>query len=456
MRDLDPAVAELLTSLVPPYHGREEWEAVLASAGIAPAAAGRRRRRRSGIRLLIVAAVVVGTVAAVLLAPSRGAGDTVVERALGAIGGAPVLHAVVEREQDNGTLVHLEGGAEREWRTVMRTEVWYDGARKLQRTVTSRAGVVVDEELQSPAGWFSREGRVFTCAWIAGHPVEATRHRVSCNLSGENGTTPRPIPEDPPTPDPALTTFLSGYRTALADGSVRETGRGSVDGVAVLWLELRLPGGTIEQVALDADTYRPVLVEQPRDRYRVREIESVAAAAADFSRPKVLPVRERPAVGEVAAEREITPRAASTALGRTAAWAGRALNGLPLTHLRLQTLTTGYGIDSGVAPIRSTGLELLYGEPVAGTGDGVVIHEAPRPEFAYGLGDRFRPLPPEGWLALNAIPEVEPAGGGEPSTSGSMIWNGMLRKAGLYITLTASTRELLLAAARALHPIAQT
>ena len=108
--------------------------------------------------------------------------------------------------------------------------------RGLERTVMLSDGRVLQEELQTPQGAWTGDGPVYTCAWIAAHPVEATAARVSCNASGDNGTIPRRIPEPRPSLDPALAGFVTGYREALADGTARRDGTGTVDGRAVEWL----------------------------------------------------------------------------------------------------------------------------------------------------------------------------------------------------------------------------
>ena len=51
------------------------------------------------------------------------------------------------------------------------------------------------------------------------HPIEATRARVSCNFNGDNGTTPRQIPEEPATLDPALVGFELDVYWALVGGA---------------------------------------------------------------------------------------------------------------------------------------------------------------------------------------------------------------------------------------------
>src|SRR5205823_957224 len=114
-------------------------------------------------------------------------------------------------------------------RVLVRTEVWFDAAKKLRHTVTTKDGRVVEDVLETPEEVLSEEGPVWTCARIARHPVEATRDRVSCNFNGDNGTTPRDVPETPPVLEPALATFLSGYRQALESGHAHIVGEGTID-----------------------------------------------------------------------------------------------------------------------------------------------------------------------------------------------------------------------------------
>jgi hypothetical protein len=165
------------------------------------------------------------------------------------------------------------------------------------------------DELATPQGVTSDSGPVWTSARISAHPVEATRAGVSCKFSRDNGTTPRHIPETPPSVDPALLGFVDGYRQALASGSARRIGEGTVEGQRVIWLEFRLPdryraqgeppADLRERVAVASDTYRPLLIRPITNvtagpDYEVLEIGTVARADANFSKPKLIPPKKRP------------------------------------------------------------------------------------------------------------------------------------------------------------------
>ena len=131
--------------------------------------------------------------------PWSGRGG-LVDRALAAIGSGEVIHVVETTEGPGRTVVDLRTGAES---PVEQTrEIWFDDERGLLRSVQRIGGTVTSETLETPQGAWTRAGRVYTCAWIAAHPVEATKARVSCNPSGKNGTTPRHVPEPRPVADP--------------------------------------------------------------------------------------------------------------------------------------------------------------------------------------------------------------------------------------------------------------
>src|SRR5688500_554582 len=123
-----------------------------------------------------------------LVAPWQA--PSLTDRALAALGGDPVLH-VVTSQPDAWAGIRIDIATGRANVRLRETEMWFDEDRGLKRTVTRLDGVVLDEMLETPAGGFTQSGPVMTCAWIAAHPVEATRRGVSCNASGENGTTPR-------------------------------------------------------------------------------------------------------------------------------------------------------------------------------------------------------------------------------------------------------------------------
>src|SRR5439155_78086 len=83
------------------------------------------------------------------------------------------------------------------------------------------------------------------------------------------GTVPHNVPEPAPVIDPGLSGFLNGYQDALANGTARRVGEGTIDGRPVIWLEMHLalprpPGADqtpdpIEQRgAIDSESYRPI------------------------------------------------------------------------------------------------------------------------------------------------------------------------------------------------------
>jgi hypothetical protein len=128
--------------------------------------------------------------------------------------------------------------------TTLRQEVCFDQGRDLKKTISTINGTVFNELLESREGEFTPSGPIFTGGWVAGHPLEATKARVSCNANMQNGTTPHPIPEPPPTLDLALAGFLDDYRVALTSGQAREIGEGQFDGHEVIWLRVASSGPT--------------------------------------------------------------------------------------------------------------------------------------------------------------------------------------------------------------------
>jgi hypothetical protein len=126
-------------------------------------------------------------------------------------------------------------------------------------------------------------------------------------------------------------------------------------------------------------------------------------------------------------------------------WLGQSWQGLRLVSLELQTLSRGYAPGSGAASSRSSrGLSIRYAD---GTGGFVEIAQASAPEPAYAFAEgaltfNRNPIPRSGRVEV-----VELGGSGLPRVI------GQLRLPGVYVTMWASTRELCLAAARALTRI---
>ena len=124
-------------------------------------------------------------------------------------------------------------------------------------------------------------------------------------------------------------------------------------------------------------------------------------------------------------------------------WLGRTFRELPLRDLELQTLETRYGPDSKQPPKRSQGVQLVYGERPATY---VWIRESRGPELAYGFfGQTIQP--PPGFLLLREVRVLT-----APVPSGVVLWDGQLVRGRLHLALEATSKELLLAAARSLVP----
>jgi hypothetical protein len=267
-----------------------------------------------------------------------------------------VLHVIVATPGSQRTLVDIETG--RPIERDARTEIWFDHSRDLKKSVYTLDGEVLDEALETAEGGWTRGGRIITCAWIAAHPVEATKMRVSCNENMQNGTTPRHIPEKPPTLEDALAGFVDRYQSALASGAARELGRGRIGDRDVVWLQLVRDD---QRVAVDAETHKPVLVEAGSSvRFRVLTAETIAFDPSLFTRPEPA----KPPPGGVSAstrvQTEVTPRQAAAALGGTAVWLGSDWNGYELVETRSEDLTVGYGRRSARPPGHVVAVEFAY------------------------------------------------------------------------------------------------
>jgi hypothetical protein len=449
------------TELLLELRAEPELLAVADALSDALEAGGLERRRRGKTWLAAGAAAAVTAAAVVtgaLLLAANGVQPSLVDRALAAVGDAPVLHAVIRQQgPSDTTLVELSTGRRIVEQRVTQTEIWFDKERSLEHTITHTTHLPTQDFLSTPAGVFSESGPVWTCARIAAHPVEATRERVSCNFNGDNGTKPRHVPEPPPTLDPALAGFVDGYREALATGAARRIGEGTIEERQVYWLEFRLPEPSAdpsapaeppvdlrEQVAVDSGTYTPIVVRPITNGvagldYRVLEIGTVGRDEADFSKPRLLPPGERPTSTSVVRTGELELGEASRVLGADALWAGPEVAGLKLAAVQRQEVTSGYGRSSGVPPRVTPVVSLIYGDVRRGhpTSGSLEITEstAPLSVWAYALAPA-----PAGFVSLNVFG-----------------W-GQLRVGDVYVQITggfprAASEELTVAAARQLVPV---
>lgn len=395
---------------------------------------------------LASAAVLIAAAAAVvLIAPWQRSHGTLADLALAAIGSQPVVHVVSEMPTGGG-LVDIATGTTTP--LVQRDEIWYDASRGLRRDLTTVGSTVVDDVLETPQGGFTPHGIVYDCAWIAAHPVKATKARVSCNPSGENGTTPHVVPRPKPALNPGLAGFADSYRTALGSGQAREAGTGMVNGQKVDWLEFPTSGSVTEKVALDPVSHKPLFLRTGDSTTRIAEIETIPYNASDFARPQPSEVPEQPSSTRADDTATINlDGAAIAAAYPDAVWAGTRVAGLPLARAATQALTVSF---PGTTPsLHGNGLDLAYGTlDAAGRLDRsqpfIEIQEAPSPTLATMQGFVHGGYPPAGTLFANPLPTAVRTS--DTLSVGAMVVHGS------YITIqtNATSPTTLLEIARAL------
>jgi hypothetical protein len=406
------AVADALVATNRPSSGRRRWRLLALASG--------------------AAATIAALVALFLISPWQSS-PSFVDRALAAVGAQPVLH-VVTSQPAQGTTLDLSTG--QPIPQVLQTEVWFDRGRELKKSVFTVNGKTLDEALETSAGSWTRGGPVYTCAWIAAHPAEATKVGVSCNANGDNGTTPRTVPESAPLLDPALAGFVDRYQAALASGAARRVGAGRFDGHDVVWLQFDADGRT-EQVAVDAQSYRPLLIkEEPGDVVlRVLTAETLAYQPALFRRP---PETKAQTGGSVAAEAAVTPQQAAAALGGKALWLGQSWTDLRLVATTREVRTISYGPNQPLG--RADVLDFTYARV---SPDGSIDRESQIHIYeSRGCVVDF------GWTCT----AKDPAGEGTIQLRRPI---SLLRKGGLFVAISdwSSDLERTLAIARALGSV---
>jgi hypothetical protein len=392
---------------------------LLALADAVAATQPRPGRQRRWPRLAALAAVVAVFAAALPFIPLRGDEHPFLADALAAIGRGPVLHARIEARLPETHVVELATG--RAAPQTISIEYWFDEPRSRLATVVRRGGVVVERFLATPAGTVSAGGPVRTAGLTT------------------------------PALDPALAGFVTRYRGALRSGAARVVDEGRLGGRDVAWLELGT-GATRERVAVDAESFAPISVVPLDQRgrptafsWRVGTIGTIARVEAHFAVPSSR--WPRPYRGDVRRVRPLSSAQAGRTAGWQALWLGESWRGLRLSSLELQTVTRGYPPGTRAADTRGRGLRLRYAD---GEARSVDISQAPFPEPAYAFAGaqatfNGNPIPREGFVEIVAL----------GSSPGSTRVIGQLRQDGVYVTIWASSRELCLAAARALRRIAR-
>jgi hypothetical protein len=396
----EPELVELLA---------DDPELLALADAIATTQAGRRRRRAS--RIVGVAATAVALAALAVASPWQGSSrPSLVDRALAAIGGGPVLHAVLEPELPHQlAAVDLATGRERPLPAT--TEIWFDKQRNVERSIFRIGGQLKHESLQTRTRLVTPRGsfRTDVAPWL----------------------------------DPALREFLDGYRSALSSGRASRDGEGVVDGRSVTWLRFALEPG-YQRVAIDAQTALPVRVETfwggPPSVYAVRRIEALPEGSGEFTPPRVdVPATEY--YGRLPVR--IEPRAATRVVPGALA-VGDSFRGLSLVKVVETKLSKVFEPDEHVAPRVARGLEFDYGTDVfRGNAPFLVVAETAEPQPMNGWADA--PVPKRGEVVV----------GEDTVMLARAHWIGLTVNDGIYVTILAPDRELVLAAARALRPFSR-
>lgn len=415
---------------------KREWLPAVRHSDFAPP---RRRGRTRGASIAATLAIVVAGGALLLISPWQGS-PSVAERALAAVGSQPVLHVVTAQPVPSATSI-LDLRTGQEIPRSLRTEIWFDRQRDLKKTVVTVNSKILDELLETAQGGLSRGGPLYTCAWIAAHPVEATRAGVSCNASGDNGTTPREVPEQPPSLDRALAGFVDRYQAALASGEARQVGTGQVDGRDTFWLQFDAEG-TRERVAVDARTFRPLLLEATEGAVSLRVLtaETLPYDPSFFTKPERVRAQSG---GSVSSEVDVSLERAATTLGGMALWLGREWNDVKLVTATMQERTIAFGADS--PPGRASVIKFTYA-PVAA--DGRVDTHA-----SLEIYETTACVVSVGWTCTPLDPSAADTLGLPFGLRGPIA---LLHRDGLYVSIWNSGDSLLPASidvARALEPL---
>lgn len=355
-------------------------------------AATQRRRSRRSLRLPSLAAA-VAAVAILALFLVIGDRSSLVDDALAAVGSGRILHTVILSEVEREQIVDVRSGRTRP--LEVRVEAWSDDETGRLRVRTSRDGGVVTDALATTDGLdFERVGL-----------------------------------------DPTARFFVTGYRSALRSGDAREADSDVLvfDGQQ---LSTRVDLG---------ETAKPVrfrsigAAESTSSSWRVLDIRGEALVTGTFDVPER---GDYATGGNVVRQSGVAVIEASRALGGAAVWSGRRVAGLALRRIEAHVLERQLS-RGGTA--RRNGLEVSYGNPSRF----VLVRQATRPDPAYGYVEgrytfSFAPIPSPGEAAVSA-PSAQDARGSS---------RAQLRFGGVFLTVLASSRDLLLDAIRALRPIA--
>jgi DNA-directed RNA polymerase specialized sigma24 family protein len=408
---LDPTETSTPDKLVPLGPQPTRWESVIVAA----ATANRKRWRWLVLAVSVAGVAVAAGASAAALAWSFGGGahGTVLQRAAATLGDGPVLHFVV-RSGWGGTLIDLKTG--------------------------SRNYVYATEEF-----WYERGGRIHEVSRFAGvaqgdATYSADRHS-SLNKK--------------------LDSLVTRYRQALRDGSALVLGRGVVDGHQVYWIRVdseMLPDAHnrlhkwAHDVAVSKETFEPVAVREMRDgkpgpngNSNVLKAESVPKDEGNFAR---MPRGSSGLPLKIAWTGFLTPSEAGAVLGRPALWAGQSVAGLHLARIWKDERGEGYNPKSGGSSKTYSGVTFFYG----------TLDDNGNPVSSRSASGATTPMPfvqVSESLTLDSLFQRVVTNYSPPEGS-ILVFDAriaVMQKDGLYFALDASSKDLLLAAARTLERV---
>ena len=245
------------------------------------------------------------------------------------------------------------------------------------------------------------------------------------------------------------------YRRALEGGDVRVVRDGTLRGRRVFWLESEEVRGRRWEVAVDAESYAPLL----QRLYAHGRLE----LQLDVVRMETLPRNKTPLVRSLQGWRTVdadprqswgseggpvgayTLAQARYALPRPSLWAGRKIAGHELWSVRLVTTEERTGASTGQTRASAEMVRLEYGRTRwQGIVRAVVIDQGPAEDVAALWRLRGVTAPPRGFVDLTTS---------RMGMDERVRWHGRLRRGGLYIAIDAWSERDVVAAARALRPI---
>jgi hypothetical protein len=260
--------------------------------------------------------------------------------------------------------------------------------------------------------------------------------------------------------DPALSGFLRGYQSALDEGSATRAGEEVVDGRTVESIRFPVPGeeGISQVVGVAPETGEAVFLRTSCPAcptYRIATLAGVSVDEADFTAPPPTPASSG-RYGD-AGRRRITLAETHALLGRAPLWAGQSIGGLELSLVQYRWASghTSLPTTPENRVGRGDGLIFSYGVEVDERGGWHVPPEDPHvsilesQDFRYGPGNFFR----DGLRPLTVAGGAMPSEGEVALSYLGASWVAQLARDGLYVEIQATSRELALAAARALTPV---